>query len=152
MVFIICNTVTFVQFMPHHYEWTSSWVSVSPCEAKLSVSFVETYTSTKQNIEALTRWHFQSWLDCSFEWELAQKYGAQRIYLFGSYARGDMTETSDIDLRIDKGQIRGLQLAGLLLDLEEALGIPVDLIPTSSLDANFLSAIHESEVLLYEAS
>ena len=84
--------------------------------------------------------------------ELAQKYGAQRIYLFGSYARGDMTEASDIDLRIDKGQIRGLQLAGLLLDLEEALGTSVDLIPTSSLDATFLTAIHESEVLLYEAS
>ena len=84
--------------------------------------------------------------------ELAQKYGAQRIYLFGSYARGDMTQTSDIDLRIDKGEIRGLQLAGLLLDLEDALGVSVDLIPTSSLDATFLSAIHESEVLLYEAS
>ena len=37
---------------------------------------------------------------------LAQKYGAQRVYLFGSYARRDMTESSDVDLRIDKGSIR----------------------------------------------
>lgn len=43
---------------------------------------------------------------------LAQKYGAQRVYLFGSYARRDMTESSDVDLRIDKGSIRGLALAG----------------------------------------
>ena len=82
---------------------------------------------------------------------LAQKYGAERIFLFGSYARGDMTNSSDIDLRIDKGSIRGLALAGLLVDLEDALGIPVDLIPTTSLDSRFLESIHPDEVLIYEA-
>ena len=83
---------------------------------------------------------------------LAQKYGAERIFLFGSYARGDMTNSSDIDLRIDKGSIRGLALAGLLVDLEDALGIPVDLIPTTSLDSRFLESIHPDEVLIYETS
>ena len=83
---------------------------------------------------------------------LAQKYGAERIFLFGSYARGDITDSSDIDLRIDKGSIRGLALAGLLVDLEDALGIPVDLIPTTSLDTRFLESIRPDEVLLYEAS
>lgn len=83
---------------------------------------------------------------------LAAQYGAKRVYLFGSYARGDMTSNSDIDLRIDKGAIRGLEMAGLLIDLEDALGVPVDLIPTGSLDAGFLSAIQNDEVLLYEAS
>lgn len=83
---------------------------------------------------------------------LAEEYGAQRIYLFGSFARGDMTDASDIDLRIDKGSVRGLQMASLLLDLEEALGRPVDLIPTGSLDERFLSSIRNDEVLLYEAS
>lgn len=84
--------------------------------------------------------------------ELAQKYGAQRIFLFGSYTRGDMAPTSDIDLRIDKGSIHGLELSGLLLDLEDALGVPVDLIPTGSLDEGFLASIRNDEVLLYEAS
>ena len=83
---------------------------------------------------------------------LAKAYGAERSYLFGSYARRDMTEHSDIDLRIDKGQIRGLALAGLLVDLEDALGVPVDLLTTSSLDERFLSSIQDDEVLLYEAS
>lgn len=72
---------------------------------------------------------------------LAAQYGAKRVYLVGSYARGDMTSSSDIDLRIDKGTIRGLEMAGLLIDLEDALGVPVDMIPTGSLDDNFLSAI-----------
>lgn len=83
---------------------------------------------------------------------LAGQYGAERVYLFGSYARGDVKASSDIDLRIDKGSIRGIQLAGLLLDLEEAFGLPVDLIPTTSLDRQFLNSIQKDEVLLYEAS
>ena len=84
--------------------------------------------------------------------ELTKKYGAQRVYLFGSYARGDMDSSSDIDLRIDKGEIRGLKLAGLLVELEDALQMSVDLIPTGSLDNRFLESIRDDEVLLYEAS
>lgn len=84
--------------------------------------------------------------------KLAKDYGVQRVYLFGSYARGDMNQDSDIDLRIDKGSIRGWELAGLLVDLEDALGLPVDLIPSGSLDARFLASIRDDEVLLYEAS
>ena len=55
-------------------------------------------------------------------------------------------------IRIDKGNIKGLALAGLLLDLEKALGCSVDLITTTSLDKEFLSSIKNDEVLLYEAS
>ena len=83
---------------------------------------------------------------------LAARYGADRIYLFGSYARGDANKDSDIDLRIDKGAIRGLQMGGLAADLEDALGIPVALVPTGSLDSKFLNSISDDEVLLYEAS
>lgn len=82
--------------------------------------------------------------------QLAKQYGAERIYLFGSYARGDMTNSSDIDLRIDKGNIRGFQLGGLLLDLEASLGVPVNLVPTPSLDKRFLDAIRDDEIPLYE--
>ena len=78
---------------------------------------------------------------------LAAQYGADRIYLFGSYARGDANKDSDIDLRIDKGSIRGLQIGGPAADLEDALGIS-----TGSLDSKFLNAISDDEVLLYEAS
>ena len=83
---------------------------------------------------------------------IAARHGVERIYLFGSYARGDMTDSSDIDLRIDKGSIKGFQLAGLLLDLEDSLGRSVDLVPTTSLDQRFLDSIRDDEVLLYEAS
>ena len=79
---------------------------------------------------------------------LAAQYGADRVYLFGSYARGDADSNSDIDLRIDKGSIRGLQMDGLAADLEDAFGMAVDLVPTGSLDSKFLQSISDDEVLL----
>ena len=84
--------------------------------------------------------------------ELARQYGAERVYLFGSYARGDMTAGSDIDLRIDKGSIRGLAFAGLLGDLEDALGTHVDLISTAGMDEDLLREVQKDEVLLYESA
>ena len=81
---------------------------------------------------------------------LARRYGAERVYLFGSYARGEARENSDIDLRIDKGDIRGLQFAGLLGDLQDALGKRVDLISTAGMDDRFLREIQPEEILLYE--
>ncbi len=82
--------------------------------------------------------------------DIARQYGAERIYLFGSYARGEATEASDIDLRIDKGMVHGLQFAGLLGDLEDALGRKADLISTKGMDMQFRQAIAPDEVLLYE--
>lgn len=84
--------------------------------------------------------------------DYAEQYGADRVYLFGSYARGDMTSNSDIDLRIDKGRIRGLEFAGLLCDLEDAFGKSVDLISTRGIDPVLLNEIQKNEVLLYERS
>lgn len=78
----------------------------------------------------------------------AAEYGAERVYLFGSYARGEANENSDID----KGKIRGgIALAGLLLDLESDLETNVDLVTTGSLDAEFLEMIKGEEQLIYEA-
>lgn len=82
--------------------------------------------------------------------DLGSQYGAERIFLFGSYARGEATVDSDIDLRIDRGRIKGWALGGLLMDLEASLNKKVDLLTTGSLDNTFLDAIKNEEVLLYE--
>ena len=83
---------------------------------------------------------------------IAARYGVHRMYLFGSYATGKNTPASDVDLRIDKGRVRGMQMAFLLSDLEDALHLPVDLLSTSALDARFLQAIKKEEKLMYERS
>lgn len=82
---------------------------------------------------------------------IAEKYGVSRVFLFGSYARGEATARSDIDLRIDKGALRGFfALSGMHLDLEKTLKTKVDLLTTGSLEDGFLSGIKEEEILLYE--
>ncbi|MGE5612886.1 MAG: nucleotidyltransferase family protein [Bacillota bacterium] len=82
---------------------------------------------------------------------IARKYGVKRVYLFGSYARGDVNENSDVDLRIDKGTLKGMfALCGLYTEIEEALQTKVDILTTGSLDDDFLRKIQKEEVLLYE--
>ena len=81
---------------------------------------------------------------------IARKYGVERVYLFGSYARGDVTENSDVDLRVDKGSLKGMfALCGLYTEIEEALQMKVDVLTTGSLEDDFLRKIQKEEVLLY---
>jgi predicted nucleotidyltransferase len=65
---------------------------------------------------------------------LAKQYGVSKVYLFGSYSRGEATAKSDVDLCIDEGKIRTLfQLSGFCADIEEALKKKVDVICETSL-------------------
>ena len=81
---------------------------------------------------------------------VASEYGIAAMYLFGSYARGEATAQSDLDFRIDKGQLKSLlQLAGFQLDLEKRFEKDLDILTTQMLAPNFLSAIHDEEVLIY---
>ena len=81
---------------------------------------------------------------------LAKKYDLERIFLFGSYARGEATDKSDIDFRIDKGSMKGLQFCGFYTDMEDALRIPIDILTTQQLPRKFLKSISNEEILLYE--
>jgi len=82
---------------------------------------------------------------------VAARYGVERVFLFGSHARGDAKSGSDIDLRIDSGELRGyFKLAGFHRELEQALVAHVDLLTTGSLEDTFLSVIAKEEILLYE--
>ena len=40
--------------------------------------------------------------------DIAKQYGVKKVALFGSYSTGKQTSVSDIDLLIDKGDIKGL--------------------------------------------
>lgn len=82
--------------------------------------------------------------------EISKRHGVERIFLFGSYARGDAKPDSDLDFRIDKGRIRGLfALGGLYADLQDAFDVPVDLLTTESLDEAFRKEISSEEIQIY---
>ena len=83
--------------------------------------------------------------------QIAKRHGVERLYLFGSHARGDARNDSDLDFRIDRGKIKGLfALGGLYADLEDAFGRPIDLVVTDSLSDEFIKRISAEEVLIYE--
>ncbi len=61
--------------------------------------------------------------------DVAHARGASRVRKFGSVARGEATETSDIDFLVDLEQGRSLlDLGGLLMDLRDLLGHDVDVV------------------------
>ncbi len=64
---------------------------------------------------------------------ILNKYGITEIYLFGSYARGEAKESSDIDIYCNKGNVKTFIDQGLLEDeLEKALNKKVDIVFDSS--------------------
>lgn len=83
---------------------------------------------------------------------IAKRYGISNLRLFGSYARGEATDGSDVDLRIDRGKLTGLFSYYALVDeLEQALQCHVDVVLDGSRDTDFLERIAGEEVALYVA-
>ena len=94
---------------------------------------------------------------------IAQKHGIPAVFLFGSYARGTATESSDIDLLIDTSgsRIKSLfQLGSLYCDLEEAFQKPIDLITVGSLlqrddsphNVHFRETVQKERMPIYVAA
>ena len=77
----------------------------------------------------------------------------EKAVLFGSYAKGNPTRTSDVDILIDsKGKIRGIDFFGILEDITEALSVSVDLIEASQVidGGQAQREIAETGVVIYE--
>ena len=84
---------------------------------------------------------------------ICERYGVERLSLFGSYARGEADDKSDVDLIVDKydsKKLRGFEWGGLYADMEEALGVEIDLLSRRSTRQKFLDKIAKDEVLIYE--
>lgn len=91
---------------------------------------------------------------------IAAKYGLKAVYLFGSYARGEATEQSDVDLLVDTTgtNLRSLlSLGALYCDVEQALEKEIDLITVSTLEqkvqmpseADFRDIVWKEKVNIY---
>lgn len=59
---------------------------------------------------------------------LSRRYPIRRLALFGSWARGEAREDSDVDVMVDVDPSIGLRFVDLGEELERALGRPVDLV------------------------
>ena len=66
---------------------------------------------------------------------IAEKYEIPAVYIFGSYARGEATEDSDVDVLIDgrSPKLRGMMIGALYADLEERLKKELSLVEEAAL-------------------
>lgn len=81
-------------------------------------------------LEALLRQERQDVL------RIAGKYGARRVRVFGSVARGEAHAESDVDFLVELNPGRSLfDLGGLQFELEALLGRPVDVVTERGLKA-----------------
>jgi hypothetical protein len=81
--------------------------------------------------------------------ELQRHYPIRSLGVFGSYVRGEQTETSDLDLIVDIGGGLGLMgLAGLQQDLSDRLGVHVDLVTKDALKPDIGARILSEAVML----
>lgn len=82
---------------------------------------------------------------------IAKEYGIDSLSLFGSYARGEAKEDSDLDFYFDDGDLNGLiQYFSLVHRLEDVFNCHVDLVSTGINNKKFLDEIKKDGVLLYE--
>ncbi len=86
---------------------------------------------------------------------IADKYGLEAVYLFGSQARGDAKPNSDYDFFVKRGKLRTLfQLGVLFSDLQEALHKEVDIVlepvGKQELDYFLVKGIKKDGILIYE--
>lgn len=78
---------------------------------------------------------------------ITQKVKPTLVGVFGSYARGEQNEKSDLDILIDfETKVDLLELIGLEQELSEMLGVRVDLVTRRSLNSSLKSYI-ESDLI-----
>ena len=80
---------------------------------------------------------------------VAKRHGASELRLFGSIARGDATENSDVDFVVCFESGRSLfDQGGLLMDLRELLGMSVDVVSEGALTGRFGELVRREAVPL----
>jgi predicted nucleotidyltransferase len=87
--------------------------------------------------------------------DILKPYGVEKIALFGSFAREEESDSSDIDILVTLSPLKGRKPIGLkwfTLDqeLEQVLGIAVDLVTEGSLDPNLVTIIRKDLDIIYE--
>ena len=75
-----------------------------------------------------------------------------KAWLFGSYARGEETPLSDVDILVqfDEGGVSLLKHAAMICELEKILDRPVDIVPEKMLRPRVRENVDQDKKLIYE--
>jgi len=81
---------------------------------------------------------------------ILKKYDAERISIFGSYARGEAGKKSDIDILVRFARPKSLiQLVQIEDEITKAVKVPVDLVTEKSVSPYLSPSIRRDEVVIY---
>ncbi len=72
---------------------------------------------------------------------LKERYPISSMALFGSYARNEQTDTSDVDIMVEFDGKIGIKFIDLANDLEKALGLKIDLVSKKGIKEQYLNTI-----------
>ncbi|MCG8604050.1 nucleotidyltransferase family protein [bacterium] len=77
---------------------------------------------------------------------LKEKYKIKKLGIFGSYARGTAVPGSDVDLLVELVETIGLDFVSLAEEIEQIVGLPVDLVSLDAIKPKMLPYIREDLV------
>ena len=77
---------------------------------------------------------------------LQKHFGVKRLALFGSYARGDQTEASDVDILVEVDPSIGMRFVALADTIESLLGVRADVVSRRAIGPRHWSLIEEELV------
>lgn len=66
--------------------------------------------------------------------DLGEKYKVHKLGIFGSIARNDARPDSDVDVLVEMDPSIGLQFVDLAMEIENAFGMPVDVVSRRAID------------------
>jgi predicted nucleotidyltransferase len=75
--------------------------------------------------------------------ELQRKYPIARLGVFGSYARGEASEKSDIDIAVEITGPMGLNFVAMADEIEALFGIKTDVVPARSIKTEYLPFVEK---------
>lgn len=76
-----------------------------------------------------------------------------KAWLFGSYSRGEQHEQSDVDILVEfdkQARVSLMKHAAMIVDLEERLNLPVDLVAEGTLLPFAVDSANHDKILIYE--
>ncbi len=86
-------------------------------------------------------------------YQIAARHGISKIYVFGSVARGESQDVSDVDFLVEMDEnFSALGVGTFQYEAQQLLGIHIDVIPTFALagveDKRFVSAVRSDAVAI----
>ena len=78
--------------------------------------------------------------------ELQRKYPVSGLGVFGSYARGEATDKSDIDIAVELSGPMGLNFVEMADEIEALFGIKTDVVPKRAIKPKYLEYVEKNIV------